>query len=500
MTTDEVVGDAEVGESIARQAGRGLKWSLLGTLLTKIGSFAMGLVLARLLAPEDFGQYAIALAALGVLMHINDLGLIAATVQWRGKLEEMAPTAAVLAAGFGIAIYGVFWLAAPAFAAAAGDSGAAPVVRILTLIIVIDGLTAVRSGALMRNFQQKELIIANGLGFVVNAALSIYLAAKGNGAYSFAWGQLAGAFATGVLVCVLARVPLRISVDRAIAKRLMHFGVPLAASLGVDAVITNVQLMIVGHLTGPTALGYFLLAFNISSWAQTILGTAIRYVSVAGFSRLSEHDDEALSAGVRASMSVLVTVVAPIVALMSALATPLVVFLYGHSWSPAAPVLRILVVLTLARMMTRLAMDVLMGAGATRAALWFNVGWAIALAPTLWFATQFHGLQGAAMAQAGVGFFVAIPLAAVALRRVRVGVAPIGRAIIRPLFVALVAAVIAFLLARFTGPYPVVQLLVAGTAGVVVYLPLAVPREQLSRWRDLAGRRGGKPEPAAALN
>lgn len=361
MTTDEVVGDAEVGESIARQAGRGLKWSLLGTLLTKIGSFAMGLVLARLLAPEDFGQYAIALAALGVLMHINDLGLIAATVQWRGKLEEMAPTAAVLAAGFGIAIYGVFWLAAPAFAAAAGDSGAAPVVRILTLIIVIDGLTAVRSGALMRNFQQKELIIANGLGFVVNAALSIYLAAKGNGAYSFAWGQLAGAFATGVLVCVLARVPLRISVDRAIAKRLMHFGVPLAASLGVDAVITNVQLMIVGHLTGPTALGYFLLAFNISSWAQTILGTAIRYVSVAGFSRLSEHDDEALSAGVRASMSVLVTVVAPIVALMSALATPLVVFLYGHSWSPAAPVLRILVVLTLARMMTRLAMDVLDG-------------------------------------------------------------------------------------------------------------------------------------------
>ena len=146
MTTAGVVGGAQVGASIARQAGRGLKWSLLGTSLTKAGSFAMGLVLARLLAPEDFGQYAIALAAVGLLMHINDVGLIAATVQWRGKLEEMAPTATVMAAGFGIAIYGVFWLAAPSFAAAAGDGGAAPV-RILTPIIVIDGLTAARSGS-----------------------------------------------------------------------------------------------------------------------------------------------------------------------------------------------------------------------------------------------------------------------------------------------------------------------------------------------------------------
>ena len=60
--------------------------------------------------------------------------------------------------------------------------------------------------------------------------------------------------------------------------------------------------------------------------------------------------------------------------------------------------------------------------------------------------------------------------------------------------------VLVLLLARFTGPYPLVQVLVAGTAGVVVYPPLAVPREQRSRWRGLALRRGGKSEPAAVLN
>jgi len=490
-----VTASAAVTESIGRQAGRGLRWSLLGTLLTKAGSFVMGLVLARLLAPADFGVYAIALAATGVLMHINDVGLIAATVQWRGRLEDMAPTAATLAAGFGIVTYGLFWLAAPAFAAAAGNRAAAPVVQLLTLIIVIDGLTAVRSAALMRNFQQGKLVTANSAGLAVNATVAISLALGGAGAFSFAWGQLAGAFVTGVLVFAFARVPVRVGFDRAVARKLMRFGVPLAASLGVEAVVTNVQFAVIGRLTGATELGFYLLAFNVSSWAQTVLGTAIRYVSVAGYSRLSEHDEEALSAGVQRSMPLLVTVVAPIVALTAVLAAPLVALLYGGEWAPAAPVLRVLVGLTLARMVTGLAMDVLMGAGATRATLWVNVGWAVVLLPTLWVATALDGIRGAAVAQTGVGILVVIPLAALALHRARVALAPLGPPLVRPLLAAGLAAAAAAAAAHVAGPYPFVRLVLAGTAGMLVYVPVAVPRDQLRQWLDALRRR----EPAAAL-
>ena len=484
-----MTADVAVTETIGRQAGRGLRWSLIGTLLTKVGSFAMGLVLARLLAPADFGVYAIAIAATAVLMHINDVGLIAATVQWRGRLEQMAPTAATMAMVFATGIYGVFFLAAPAFATAAGNAAATPVVRLLALIIVIDGVTAVRSGALMRTFRQGRVVVANSAGLVVNAALAITLAAQGAGAFSFAWGQVAGAFVTGVLVFVFGRVPVRYGFDRAIARRLMRFGVPLAASLGVEAIVTNVQFAIIGHLTGPTQVGFYLLAFNVASWAQSILGQAIRYVSVAGFSRLSEHHDEALSDGVQRSMPLMVTVVAPIVALTSVLASPLVALLYGGRWAPSAPVLHILVGLTLVRMVTGLSMDALMGAGATRATLWLNLGWAAVLIPTLWWATVLDGIRGAAIAQTGVGVLVAVPLAAVALRRAKVALAPVGAALVRPLLAAVLAGAIALPVARLAGPYPFVQLAVGGTVGLLVYLPAAVPREQLRQWVAVASRR-----------
>ena len=75
--------EPEVG-SIGRRAGRGLRWALGGNLVMKVGSFALSLAMVRLLEPRDFGLYAVALAANAFLIHVNDVGLIAATVQWRG--------------------------------------------------------------------------------------------------------------------------------------------------------------------------------------------------------------------------------------------------------------------------------------------------------------------------------------------------------------------------------------------------------------------------------
>jgi PST family polysaccharide transporter len=249
--------------------------------------------------------------------------------------------------------------------------------------------------------------------------------------------------------------------------------------------------MIVGAIVGPVSLGYFLLAFNVASWAQSIVGTAVRYVSIAGFSRLSEGDDRALADGVQRSMSALVTVVAPITALTSGLAGPLIAFLYGGQWSPAVPALRVLAVFTLVSVVTGLAMDSLMGAGATRATMWVQIGWAAALIPVLWAATSFDGIRGAALAHAGVGLLVAVPLAALAVKGIGVDVARMGPGLVRPLAAGALACAIATVTARLVGPSPVLQLLVAGGIGMLAYLTAAVPRAQLHRW--LGMRRGRKP-------
>src|SRR5262249_47746622 len=131
-------------DQIARKAGRGLTWSLVGNFLTKGANFGLGLVLARILTPADFGVYAVALAVMAFAMYVNDSGMIAACVQWRGKLEEIAPTAALIALLSSFFVYGMLWLIAPAISALSKAPEATPVVRLLALVIIVDGITAVR--------------------------------------------------------------------------------------------------------------------------------------------------------------------------------------------------------------------------------------------------------------------------------------------------------------------------------------------------------------------
>lgn len=489
VTPSGVVGtDEPLLDTVGVKAGRGLRWSLMGTVVLKMGSFALGLVLARLLTPADFGVYAVALAALNFLMHVNDAGIIAATVQWRGRLEEMAPTATTLAVVFSVAVYGIFWWLAPAFAELAGSPGAAGPIRLLTVGILIDGLTAVRAGALIRRFQQDRLAQANLAGFVVNFVLAIVLAMHGAGAYSFVGGYVASSAITGVLVLVLAGLPVRLGVDRVVAGRLMRFGLPLAASLGVEAILLNADYILVGRLLGVVAVGYYLLAFNISSWMQGLIGQAIRWVSVPSFSRLAEEEG-ALDAGVRRTVPMLVTIALPVAVLMATMAPLLVDGLYGTQWAPAAAALPFLAVLAVIRLMHWFAIDILTAVGATRAAFWINLSWAVALIPALAVGTSLDGIRGTAIAHALVGLLVAVPVTVGLLLRAGVRLAPIAPALLRPFVGAAVTWVACSLLLVLLDLPSVVEISCGAIVGTAVYVAVVVPRRELGMfWARLSRR------------
>ncbi|MCV5959910.1 oligosaccharide flippase family protein, partial [Escherichia coli] len=91
---------------------------------------------------------------------------------------------------------------------------------------------------------------------------------------------------------------------------------------GIEAVLLNVDFIIVGNVLGVVAVGYYLLAFNVSNWVPGLIGTPVRYVSVPSFSRLAEQNAEALALGVRRSVPLLVTAVLPIAVVMATLSDP----------------------------------------------------------------------------------------------------------------------------------------------------------------------------------
>lgn len=393
---------------LATVARRALGWSLIGTVAARLGTVAIGVALARLLGPGEFGAYAVALVALLAVLSFHELGVSLAVVRWPDEPDRIVPTVATLSVATSavLAVGGI--LAAPRFAAAMGAPAATGVVRLLLVSVLVSGLVATPVALLQRRFQQGRRMIGDQVGMWTSAVTSILCAVNGLGAVSLAIGQLAGVVAGGALFVAFAPAGVRLGFDRDVAAELLRFGLPLAGTSIVTFAISNVDKVIVGAVLGPLPLGLYTLASNVAGYPASVLSTPVRSVAPAWFARL-QGDPPALRAAFARAAGLLAAVAVPAGAVLAVTATPLVRLVYGAQWVPAAPVLRWLAVAAALRILFELAYDYLVVLARTGAVLRVQVLWLAALVPMVWLGCAAGGGVGAAVAMTAVAGLVVLP-------------------------------------------------------------------------------------------
>ncbi|MFE3779771.1 oligosaccharide flippase family protein [Amycolatopsis sp. NPDC059090] len=467
MTTE-----VEAGSKKVRKA---LGLSLLNTVVGRLGTFLTGIVLARLLAPEDFGMYAVALVALTAMLSLNELGVSIAIVRWPGDLRRIVPTVTTISVFFSALLYVACCVTAPVFSAALGAPEATGVVRLLCVTVIIDGITAAAVQFANREFRQGSRLVVDTINLVLTTAVTVGMAVTGHGAWSLAVGQLTGNVLSGVMLCYLVRMWPRFGFDRSLAKELLVFGLPLAGGSLLVFAMLNVHYVVTGRMLGAIALGFFLQAFNLSSWPVNMFSMVVRRVSLPAFAAL-QGDREAREAAFARFSSLLAVFTLPVCVLLGLLALPLVSSLYSSKWSASAAALQWLAVLAAVRVACELAYDYLVALGRSRTTMWLQGGWLAALAITLPIGASLDGIQGVAIAHAAVALFVALPAFGIAVARTGIHLASLLRPLIRPALGSLAMVAVLFLLRVFLPSAPAPGLLVlGGILSAVVYVPFIWP-------------------------
>ena len=448
---------------------RGLAWGLLNSLLLRLGNLGVGILLARLLAPHDFGVYAVGLTVLSVLAAVAELGLTAQLVR-EGDIERRAPTANTLGLVVSGAMVVSVWISAPAVAVALGSAEATPVIRVLSFSLILSGLSAVPMAALQRRFLQSRQFVADLVSFVLTTVATLVMVEANFGAMSLAWSRLLGQGVTLAILIGYARIVPRIGWDRTVAREMWRFGVPLCAANLLSWVLLNVDYVVVGHLLGATALGIYVLAFNIASWPTSALTQAVRSVALPAFSkRPGTHEPVDTSQPVATATRLLWSAAAPIAAMITVLAGPLVLTVYGRPWGDAVPILAALGIFGSLRTLFDLWATYLVACGATRAVLLVQALWTATLAPAVYIGARVDSLRGVGWAHVIVAVVVVLPAYAVALRRHQVSLSTTARGLVPATLAALAAALVAWMVARQLDA-SWTALLVGGAAGGVVYL------------------------------
>ena len=275
-------------QDLSAKVRSGARWSLLNTIVVRISNFMVGILLARtVFGPKIFGLYAVSQVVITILLSANELGIDAAMIRWEGDVRVFARTVFTLSVASSTAIYAGLFVTAPYVAGLLGSPSATSMLRILCLVVIIDGFACVPLALLTREFAQGRRMLVDTLNFVVSTGVTLWLAFGGRGAISFAWGSVAGCTAALIAATIVAPYIVVPGWNTAQARQLLSYGLPLAGASLLTLGVVNVDSAIVGATLGPAMLGLYQLAFNVSSWPVSSISQAVQRVSFAGFSRVA---------------------------------------------------------------------------------------------------------------------------------------------------------------------------------------------------------------------
>jgi len=488
-------GRAPVGapDGLARTAAGAFGWSFLNTATSRLGTLLVGVVLARVLGPDEFGTFAVAMVALVAVLSFNELGVSLAVVRWERNPETILGTVNAVSTVGSVLLFAGLYATAEPLARLLGASDATGIIQLMAVSVVFSGVVAGPAALMQRQFRQRRRFVIDQVVTWSGTGVSLGLALSGHGAWSLAYGRVLATL-VGVVLFVHATGPYRLRVDRALVRPLLRFGLPLAGASIVVFAVAYVEQVVVGATLGAAALGYFVLAFNLASWPVTMFSQPLRSVAPAVFSRL-QGDPDRLSESFVLLLRVVAIVALPVCLVGSVAAHDVITFVYGSAWSPSGDVFAVLVLVATLRIFFELSYDLLVVLRHSGWLLAVQLAWLVALAPAVVLGATVAGIVGVAVAGAVVAVMV-LPCYLMLLRRTGLRVAPLGSAVLLPLLLSLSAAGATTLLASRTSS-PFFGSLLAGLVCLAaIGATVALCPEQV---RQLRALRSAPAQPAVTM-
>ena len=451
------------GHRLARAAW----WVFAHTASARYGTLVIGLVLAHLMSPRDFGVLAVALIALFGMRSVEYLGMRRAIVACQDDPAEIVPTAMLLSLASGAAIYAASYVMAPAFAEDMGAPAAIPVIRYLALSVVIGSAAAIPTAMLQRRSPRVLKVLVEQTDNWVGVAATIALFISGHGLMSLALGRIVGAAVSAIMSAIFAPRALRVGFDPWVAQAALRRGLGLTISGMLLFAVTAADLTVVGRWLSIDDLGWYFLAVCIASWPISLCAQPVRDAAPATFARFRQGPQVASSAFV-SSANLLACLTLPVCILISASAGSLINLAYGSAWAPASQMLMWLAPLAALRVFYELFYHYVVVRWSLRVALAFQMVFVAILLPVVVAGVRREGTLGAIVPQIACCLIFLLPLYLGEMRRAGSRVAALVARLCTAVLVVGVVGLTTVSLRRGLIPGQWLELAIAAAAALAV--------------------------------
>jgi teichuronic acid exporter len=322
---------------------RGIAWTSIGNASAQAVSFAVGVVLARLLAPADFGILATIAVFTGIAGLFASGGMGDALIRAKDVSDTDFNVAFTIQLGIGLGLYSIFYLASPLIGASYNDSSYTDLIRVSAISFLIRPLLLTHGSLISRAMNYRTLSAINLGVLLCSSLVSIFLALNHFGVWSLILGGIAGAFVNVAMLRLNTKWRPQLSFEFARARHLARYGALMSAGDLLVYIRNQSSNLILSRAFDPHVVGIFNKAFQFAQIPHSLITNPVYVVTFRALSAAQDDLNACQYIALKALAMVLFYCIPPFM-VVAWFAEPIINILYGERWLDSASLLTIFAV------------------------------------------------------------------------------------------------------------------------------------------------------------
>lgn len=328
-------------QSLKSKTVKGVGWSFVDTVANQGMSFLVGLVLARLLSPSEYGLIGIIIIFITVFNAIVDSGFSNALIRNNKATDIDYSTGFITNLVFSIFLYIVLFLCAPVIALFFKQPILINLLRVMGIIIIINAFALIQRTVLVKKIDFKTQTWASLVSSIFSGFIGICMAYNGMGVWALVGQQISRQLVNTVCLWVFSKWMPQLRFSIASFKTMWGFGWKLLVSSLINNILNEIFQVVIGKCYTPAALGEYTRAKQFRDMFSQTLTSVIQRVTFPILSSIQDDKDR-LKEGYRRIIKITVLPTFLLLLGMVAISKSMILVLIGEKWIDCVPMLQII--------------------------------------------------------------------------------------------------------------------------------------------------------------
>jgi O-antigen/teichoic acid export membrane protein len=326
------------------KAVTGVSWSVFAQVGQEITQWLGTFLLARLLAPADFGLLGMVTVFTGFIGVFRNFGLGPSIIQDRDMSQEELSGVFWFNVGFSVFLFAVMIIGAPMVAGYYQEPDLVAIMIVLALDFPLSALSMVHDALLRKRMRFRKLALVQNLGGMVGWVVGVGMAVLGLGVWALVGVKLARTLATTLVQWVILNWKPGWGLSYKRIRNQLQFGLSLQAGTLLNYATTNVDDMLIGRVGGSEVLGEYQMAYRMMLWPLAKVSAVVSGVMFPALSTIKDDKERVRRVFLKAT-SYIALLTFPMALGLWAVAPSAVHALLGAEWAGVIPIFQVLCIL-----------------------------------------------------------------------------------------------------------------------------------------------------------